>query len=78
MIQPDSFKRDTPPIGISDIGVHIADRGLPVDEIIAGRSADNVELRERLDKANTVAGQRYVRFPEDWEDAVTLGAEAAR
>lgn len=78
MIQQDSIKRDKPPIGISDIGVHIADRGLPVDEIIAGRSADNVELRERLDKANTVAGQRYVRFPEDWEDAVTLGAEAAR
>jgi len=78
MIQENTHPRKVRQIGISDIGVHLADRGLPVEDVISGRSGSDGVLRERLDKANSVAGQLYLRFPQAWEDAVTLGAEATR
>ncbi len=66
------------PVGISDIGVFVAGRGVQVSDVIEGRSLNDPALRARLDRANGIAGQRIVRFPEVWEDSVTLAAEAAR
>ncbi|MCF7972759.1 MAG: hypothetical protein K9N55_02980 [Phycisphaerae bacterium] len=65
-------------VGISDIGVYIADRGLPVDDLIEGRSQGDMTLQQRLHKANQISGQQFVRFPQPWEDSVTMAAEAAR
>jgi hydroxymethylglutaryl-CoA synthase len=65
-------------IGISDIGVYIADQGLSVHDLIEGRSRGDTALRQRLHKSNQISGQQYVRFPRPWEDAVTMGTEASR
>jgi hydroxymethylglutaryl-CoA synthase len=65
-------------IGISDIGVYIANQGLSVHDLIEGRSRGDTALRQRLHKSNQISGQQYVRFPHPWEDAVTMGAEVSR
>ncbi|MFC1760816.1 hydroxymethylglutaryl-CoA synthase family protein [Planctomycetota bacterium] len=78
MIQSHTHTGKTSPIGISDIGVYLTNRGVPVDALIAGRSGADSDLRARLHKANKIAGQKFVRFPHTWEDSVTLAAESAR
>lgn len=78
MIQQNTPGWSCKPIGISDIAVYIANRGLPVDDLITGRSRDDADLRQRLHKSNQISGQKYVRFPHPWEDAVTMAAEASR
>jgi hydroxymethylglutaryl-CoA synthase len=78
MIQQNTQPWTPDPLGISDIGVYIANRGLPVDDLIKGRSQGDLALQERLHRSNEISGQQYVRFPQPWEDSVTMAAEAAR
>lgn len=78
MIQYDCPGGSDKPMGISDMGVYLAGRGLPVNDLIEGRSRGDTDLREHLYKANRISGQEYVRFPQPWEDAVTMAAEATR
>jgi hydroxymethylglutaryl-CoA synthase len=78
MILQNTPERPCNPIGISDIGVYLADQGLSVHDLIEGRSRGDATLRQRLHKSNEISGQQYVRFPHPWEDAVTMGTEASR
>ena len=78
MIQYDCPDGSGKSIGISDMGVYLPNQGLLVQDLIEGRSRDDTALREHLYKANRISGQQYVRFPQPWEDAVTMAAEATR
>ena len=78
MIQTNTPRWATKAVGISDIGVYLADRGLPVHDLIAGRCQGDEAEQQRLHKANQISGQQFVRFPQPWEDPVTMAAEAAR
>lgn len=78
MIQLNQPNSSLAPMGISDIGTHIASRALSVNTLIQGRSQGDSALHQRLHKANHISGQQYVRFPYAWEDSVTMATEAAR
>jgi len=64
--------------GIHDVGLHLPSPRIDLDAIVEKRSRDNPSLQRHLERAIRTTGQRAIRFPEAWEDSMTMAAEAAR
>ena len=65
-------------VGISDISVYLPGQQIAVDDIVRTRAEEDRRLGRHLMRAQDITGQQRVRFPEVWEDPVTMAAEAAR
>jgi len=66
-----------PSIGIGDLKVYTPESGISSQVIVDTRGKDDPELKRRLFRATEYTGQKFVHFPETWEDASTMAAEAA-
>ena len=64
--------------GISDIRVFVPRPMITLEEVVARRVEEDQRLARHLSRAVQTTGQRRIRFPEPWEDTVTMAAEAAR
>ena len=65
-------------VGISDIAIYTPCLSIAVQSIIERRSQEHPEMSRRLHRAMKTAGQSHIRFPNRWEDTVTISAQAAR
>jgi hydroxymethylglutaryl-CoA synthase len=65
-------------IGLSDIGLYIPEQTIALDYLSEQRGLDNPKLTRHFDRARRVTGQENIRFPQIWEDAATMAAEAAK
>ncbi|MFW5785612.1 MAG: hydroxymethylglutaryl-CoA synthase family protein [bacterium] len=65
-------------IGIGDISVYIPAPEIHLDELLEHRVRQRPDLERRLRRAVESTGQISIRYPELWEDAATLSAEAVR
>jgi len=63
------------PVGIGDLSIYIPHMSMQSDVIIEQRG-DSPELLDRLQKAVVYTGQKEVRFPNFFEDTVTLALES--
>ncbi len=66
------------PVGIGDLAVYTPAPGMTLERLIAERSCGNRKLARLLKGAAHTTGQLAFRYPEPWEDSVTMAAEAAR
>lgn len=64
-------------IGLDDIELYIPPPYIPIDRIVEVRGRGNPKLASALERAVSTTGQKGLRFPEEWEDAVTLAANPA-
>ena len=64
-------------VGISDISIYIPHLKLNLAQLQKQRIKSNPNLASHLDRALRTTGQRFIRFPESWEDTTTMAAEAA-
>ncbi len=64
-------------IGISDIAVYIPTPCLDLEQLVAVRSQGKPELERRLRRAVDTTGQKFIRYPEVWEDAASMAANSA-
>jgi hydroxymethylglutaryl-CoA synthase len=64
-------------IGISDIALYLPRPLIDTDTLVRERVSRAPELEEALWRAVRTTGQRSIRFPEAWEDTVTMAAQAA-
>ena len=65
------------PVGISDLAAYTPRPSMSLDRLILARSAGNRKLARMLRGAAHSTGQVSFRYPEPWEDPVTMAAEAA-
>ena len=65
-------------IGISDIGIHIPSPRMDLEYLIRQRVEKEPRLARHMDRAVATTGQRAIRFPNLWEDTVTMAAQASR
>jgi len=65
-------------IGIGDIGIYIPDSYIEIDDIIKKRDDLTSRMSKRISVSKNITEQRGIRFPQVWEDPVTLPAEAGR
>ena len=63
-------------VGISDLALHIPQPSYTIDQLVEHRRGD-ARLAGLLRKVADSTGQRAFRFPELWEDTVTMAAQAA-
>jgi hydroxymethylglutaryl-CoA synthase len=63
-------------VGIGDIRFFIPALKIDLEQIIRKRSINDEILHGRLVRALETTGQRFIRFPESFEDPVTMGAES--
>lgn len=66
------------PVGIGDLSVYIPSPQISLESIAERRIAADPEFERRLRRAISVTGQQSIRFPDVWEDNVTLSATGAR
>ena len=66
------------PVGLSDLSVFAPEARLSIATLTVKRIQENPDLQKHLDRAVHTTGQQTMRFPELWEDTITLGAEALR
>ena len=66
------------PVGLSDLAVFAPQARLSIATLAAKRIQENPDLQKHLDRALATTGQQAMRFPQLWEDTITLGAEALR
>ncbi|NNM53141.1 MAG: hypothetical protein HKM05_00270, partial [Spirochaetales bacterium] len=66
------------PVGLSDLAVFAPQSRLSIATLAAKRIQENPDLQKHLDRALATTGQQAMRFPQLWEDTITLGAEALR
>ncbi len=66
------------PVGIADLSVYIPSPQISLKTIAERRIAQDPEFERRLRRAISVTGQESIRFPDVWEDNVTLSATGAR
>jgi hydroxymethylglutaryl-CoA synthase len=65
-------------IGIGDIGLYTPQPRVDLDWLVGERAKWDTRLGRHLKRALGVTGQRSFRFPEPWEDAATMAAQAAQ
>lgn len=65
-------------VGISDIAVHIPSSKIDLDTVVDYRIKGDPEIERRLRRAVEKTNQRAIRFPQPWEDSVTLAATSAQ
>ncbi|MCY4484046.1 MAG: hypothetical protein OXC12_14315 [Spirochaetaceae bacterium] len=63
--------------GIGDIAVYIPHLQISLDTLIARHRERNPQWARTLARARRRTGQESLRFPEPWEDAATMAAQAA-
>ena len=63
--------------GIGDIAVYIPHLQISLDTLIARHRERNPQWARTLARAARRTGQESLRFPEPWEDAATMAAQAA-
>lgn len=66
-----------PSVGIGDLAVYVPNPRISSTNLVAHRAATDDDLHTKLERAVAYTGQEFVRFPEPWEDTVTMGAQAA-
>lgn len=64
-------------VGISDIAVHIPSSRIDLETIVDYRVKADPEFERRIRRAVEKTSQRSIRFPQPWEDSVTLATQAA-
>lgn len=64
-------------LGIGDIAVHIPRPLIPLESIIARYRRSNPQWARALERSTERTGQVSLRFPQPWEDAATMAAQAA-
>lgn len=67
---------NTKRIGISDMALFIPAPRINLSTILAERSREDPSFERRLRRAIESTGQVAVRFPNPWEDPVTMAAQA--
>lgn len=65
------------PVGLSDIRLHLPRARIRIEDLVARRIAEDPALERHMNRALASTGQTEMRYPEIWEDTVTLAAEAA-
>lgn len=65
------------PVGIGDISIYIPPPKIDLKELVKHRIEADPSLRRRLERALETTGQRAMRYPEPWQDSVTMAAQAA-
>ena len=63
--------------GIGDIAVYIPQPQISLDTLIARYNERDPQWARTLARARRRTGQESLRFPERWEDAATMAAQAA-
>ncbi len=71
-------ENNTVPIGLSDIGLYIPRKKMELEELTTERTFENPKLYRHFNRARNFTSQESIRYPEIWEDTVTMAAEAAR
>lgn len=64
-------------LGIGDIAVHIPRPLIPLATIIARHRRRDPQWAQALERSRKRTGQVSLRFPQRWEDAATMAAQAA-
>jgi hydroxymethylglutaryl-CoA synthase len=64
--------------GIHDLAWYVPHLDMNLDLLVKARITEDPSLDTRLHRAVSTTGQRHIRFPEAWEDPVTIAAEATR
>jgi hydroxymethylglutaryl-CoA synthase len=64
-------------VGIGDLYLYAPAPRIDLKDVIAARVDADPRLQRHLERACRTTGQRSIRFPEPWEDAATLAANAA-
>ena len=64
-------------LGIGDIAVHIPSPQISLDTLVARYRERDPQWARTLERARRRTGQVSFRFPEPWEDAATMAAQAA-
>ena len=64
-------------LGIGDIAVHIPRPLIPLETIIARYRRSDPQWARALERSSERTGQVSLRFPQPWEDAATMAAQAA-
>lgn len=67
-----------PPVGLHDLALALPRNRVLLSELAARRIAQDPNLEKHLIRALATTGQVAMRYPDLWEDTVTLAAEALR
>lgn len=65
-------------VGISDMALYVPPSMISLKTIFERRIADDPSFERRLHRAIESTDQISIRFPEEWEDSVTMAAQASR
>ena len=66
------------PLGIADLSIYIPNLLIPLDKIAERYQSNNDDISKRFNGAIKKTGQISIRFPNTWEDSVTMAAQAAK
>ena len=66
------------PLGIADLSIYIPNLLIPLDKIAERYQSNNDDISKRFNGAIKKTGQISIRFPNPWEDSVTMAAQAAK
>ena len=64
-------------MGIGDMAIYAPSPSMDLETLLRGRSESHPDLAKRLRRAVENTGQLGFRFPEPWEDTVSMAANAA-
>ncbi|MEE8441017.1 MAG: hydroxymethylglutaryl-CoA synthase, partial [Spirochaetia bacterium] len=64
-------------VGISDVGIYIPTPLMDLDALLGERVKRDPSLERRLRRAIESTGQKSIRFPQPWEDSVSIAAQSA-
>lgn len=63
--------------GIHDIRLHVPSPRIALENIVSRRVLEEPRLARHLERACRTTGQKAIRFPEPWEDSITMAAQAS-
>ena len=66
------------PIGIANLSIYIPNLLIPLDKIAERYQSKSDNISKRFNRAIKKTGQISIRFPNTWEDSVTMAAQAAK
>lgn len=64
-------------MGIGDMAIYVPSPTMDLETLLRGRSESHPNLAKRLRRAVENTGQLAFRFPEPWEDTVSMATNAA-
>jgi hydroxymethylglutaryl-CoA synthase len=65
-------------VGLSDLSVYVPRPRISLSGLAARRIQENPDLEKHLSRALASTGQISMRFPQVWEDPITMASEALR